>query len=125
MRILKNSYRKPNQGKRKMKKNNSISRLLTGIPGLDNLLNGGLPLTSVTVIGGTPGAGKTTLAQQICFKNGTPENKALLFQTLSEPAAKTMKYMSQFEFFDAKKINNGVEIVDLGGILRSKGLAAA
>jgi circadian clock protein KaiC len=104
---------------------NKIDRLPTGVPGLDRLLEGGLPLTSVTVIGGTPGAGKTTLAQQICFMNCSPENKALIFQTLSEPAAKTMKYMGQFEFFDAKKINNGIEIVDLGGVLRAKGLESA
>src|SRR4051812_15852570 len=68
----------------------------TGIKNLDLLLYGGLPGGSVTVIGGTPGAGKTTLTHQICFHNATPERPALIFQTLSEPTAKTLVYLKQF-----------------------------
>jgi KaiC/GvpD/RAD55 family RecA-like ATPase len=42
-----------------------IRRLPTGVPGLDAVLGGGVPEFSFNVIAGTPGAGKTTLAQQI------------------------------------------------------------
>ena len=45
----------------------SIRRLATGVPGLDNLLGGGLPEFSFNLIAGTPGSGKTTLAHQIMF----------------------------------------------------------
>ena len=45
----------------------AIRRLPTGVPGLDQILGGGLPEFSFNLIAGTPGAGKTTLAQQIMF----------------------------------------------------------
>ena len=108
-----------------MKQAKPAERILTGVKNLDAMLGGGLPRDTVTVLAGTPGAGKTTLAQQICFNNATPESRVLIFQTLSEPVAKTMKYMGNFSFFDPKKLGKSVEYVDLGGLLRSKGLANA
>ena len=108
-----------------MKDQVSQERMPTGVRNLDALLGGGLPVGSVTVIAGTPGAGKTTLCQQICFNNATPSCRAVVFQTLSEPSAKTIKYMSNFNFFDSEKLNRSVEFVDLGEVLRSKGLENA
>ena len=98
------------------------ARLRTGVRNLDDLLNGGLPKGSVTVVAGPPGAGKTVLTQQICFHNASAECRVLYFNTLSEPTAKTLRYLRQFGFFDAKKIEEDVQFVDLGVILRSQGL---
>jgi len=39
----------------------AIRRLPTGVPGLDEILGGGLPEFSFNLIAGAPGAGKTTL----------------------------------------------------------------
>ena len=100
-------------------------RIVTGVKNLDKLLDGGLPRDTVTVFAGTPGAGKTTLAQQICYNNASMDQKALFFQTLSEPVAKTMKYMGAFSFFDSEKLGTCIEYVDLGGLLRSNGLENA
>ena len=50
-----------------MNENLNIRCLATGVPGLDNLLGGGLPEFSFNVIAGAPGSGKTTLAHQIHF----------------------------------------------------------
>ena len=36
----------------------------TGIPGLDDILGGGLPAQHLYLVEGTPGTGKTTLALQ-------------------------------------------------------------
>ncbi|HTE21055.1 MAG TPA: ATPase domain-containing protein, partial [Armatimonadota bacterium] len=55
----------------------AISRLSTGVPGLDTVLGGGLPEYSFNVIAGSPGSGKTTLAQQIVFAQASPERPAL------------------------------------------------
>ena len=49
-----------------------IVRPATGVPGLDEVLGGGLPEYSLTLIMGPPGAGKTTLAQQIAFALASP-----------------------------------------------------
>lgn len=98
-------------------------RIPTNAPNLDEILLGGLPKGSLTVFAGSPGSGKTILSQQIIFKNATPENPAIFFQTLSEPTAKTLRYLKQFKHFDPKKLENGsVKFVDLGEIMRSKGL---
>ena len=51
--------------------------LPTGVAGLDAILGGGLPEFSFNMLAGGPGAGKTTLAQQILFANATRERPAL------------------------------------------------
>lgn len=100
----------------------NVSRLETGIPNLDTLLDGGIPDRSVLVIGGPPGAGKTILTQQLCFHNATPQRRVLYFNTLSEPTAKTLRFLQPFQFFDPKKLEHDIQFVDLGVMLRSKGL---
>jgi circadian clock protein KaiC len=107
------------------KQKKDMARLETGVRNLDDVFHGGLPKGSVTVIGGSPGAGKTTLTQQICYHAASSGQCALYFSTLSEPTAKTLRYLSQFSFFDASKLDVAVQYVDLGGVLRSKGLEEA
>ncbi len=109
-----------------MKVTNLDERILTGVRNLDEVLSGGLPVGNITVLAGTPGSGKTILAQQIAFKNATPENSVLFFQTLSEPTAKTLRYLKQFSFYNPKKLEDGsIEFIDLGEILRSDGIGDA
>jgi circadian clock protein KaiC len=103
-----------------------LDRLQTGVRNLDELLGGGLPSLTLSLIGGSPGAGKTILSQQLCFLNATVEKKALIVHTLSEPTPKTLRYLQQFDYFDPRKIEDGsIRFVDLGDIMRSKGLGAA
>jgi circadian clock protein KaiC len=103
-----------------------IQRIETGVRNLDALLSGGLPKGSVFVFGGSPGAGKTILAQQICFHHASATQRVIFFNTLSEPTAKTLLHLSQFSFFDRAKVDAGeIQFIDLGVILRSKGLAGA
>jgi circadian clock protein KaiC len=95
----------------------SIRRLLTGVPGLDNLLGGGLPEFSFNLIAGTPGSGKTTLAHQIMFSLAKPDNRALFFTVLGEPALKMLRYQQQFSFFDIDKVNESIRYVNLSADL--------
>ena len=95
----------------------NIRRLQTGIPGLDNLLGGGLPEFSFNLIAGTQGSGKTTFAQQIMFNLATPDNRALFFTVLGEPPMKMLRYQQQYSFFDINKINDSVRFVDLSADL--------
>ena len=100
-----------------MSKKVGIHRLATGVPGLDNLLGGGLPEFSFNLIAGTPGSGKTTLAHQIMFTLANPNNRALFFTVLGEPALKMLRYQQQFPFFDINKINKSIRYVNLSADL--------
>lgn len=90
-----------------------INNLLTGVPGLDEVLCGGLPEYSFNIIAGAPGAGKTTLAHQIMFANATPERPALYFTVLGEPTIKMLRYQQQFAFFDLSKLGESISMVNL------------
>ena len=105
-----------------MTKKPTLARIETGVRNLDHLLPDGLPRGSVTAIVGPPGAGKTILSQQICFHNASAKQRVLYFNTLSEPTAKTLLYLSQLSFFDAGKFDDAMEFVDLGATLRTKSL---
>jgi circadian clock protein KaiC len=94
-----------------------IRCLATRIPGLDNLLGGGLPEFSFNLIAGAPGTGKTTLAHQIMFSLATPDNRALFFTVMGEPALKMLRYQQQFPFFDPNKINGSIRYVNLAADL--------
>ncbi|MEO5923840.1 MAG: ATPase domain-containing protein [Bryobacteraceae bacterium] len=99
-----------------------ISKLPTGVPGLDDILGGGLPEFSFNIIAGAPGCGKTTLAHQFVFANATPERPALYFTILGEPALKMLRYQQQYSFFDFSKLNSSVRFINLSHILQDQGL---
>ncbi len=95
----------------------SIRRFASGVPGLDNLLGGGVLEFSFNLIAGTPGSGKTTLAHQIMFSLANPNNRALFFTVLGEPPLKMLRYQQQFLFFDVHKINESIRFVNLSADL--------
>jgi circadian clock protein KaiC len=91
----------------------SIHRLATGVPGLDEVLGGGLPEFSFNLIAGQPGCGKTTLAHQIMFALATPERPAIYFTVLGEPPLKMLRYQQQFDYFDSTALNRSVRFMTL------------
>jgi circadian clock protein KaiC len=91
----------------------TINRLATGVPGLDEVLGGGLPEFSFNLIAGPPGCGKTTLAHQMMFALATPERPALFFTVLGEPPLKMLRYQQQFDFFDSEAINHSIRYINL------------
>lgn len=91
----------------------TINRLATGVPGLDEVLGGGLPEFSFNLIAGPPGCGKTTLAHQMMFALATPERPALFFTVLGEPPLKMLRYQQQFDFFDNDAINKSIRYINL------------
>lgn len=96
-----------------MLKRVTIGRLMTGVPGFDDLMGGGVPEFSFNLIAGTPGSGKTTLAHQIMFSLANPNCRALFFTVLGEPPLKMLRYQQQFEFFDFDKLENSIRFVNL------------
>jgi circadian clock protein KaiC len=60
-----------------------LQRTPTGIPGLDDILVGGLPAGRLYLVEGSPGVGKTTLALQFLL-DGVQKGERCLYVTLSE-----------------------------------------
>jgi circadian clock protein KaiC len=102
----------------------AIRCLRTAVPGLDEILGGGLPEYSFNIIAGAPGGGKTTLAHQIVFANATQEQPALYFTVLGEPALKMLRYQQQFTFFDQAKLNGALRFVNLSQTVLEQDLGA-
>jgi circadian clock protein KaiC len=98
----------------------------TGVPNLDGILGGGIPVYSVNIIAGPSGSGKTILTQQIMFHNCHNRDgggvRGLFFTTLSEPAFKMIRYQQQFSYFDMDRLNENLFYVDIGQVLRERGL---
>jgi circadian clock protein KaiC len=95
-----------------------LKRESTGEPSLDEILGGGVPAQSVTVIAGEPGSGKTILTLQMLFNAARRKQTCLYFTTLSEPAIKVIRYMQMFHFFDVELLEKQILFVDLGAAIK-------
>ena len=60
-----------------------MQRLRTGIPGFDEVTQGGLLADRIYLVDGDPGAGKTTFALQFLLE-GVRDGERCLYVTLSE-----------------------------------------
>ncbi|MFP4116385.1 MAG: RAD55 family ATPase [Candidatus Aenigmatarchaeota archaeon] len=61
-----------------------VERIKTGIPGLDDLLKGGIPKNNTVLVSGESGAGKTTFCSQFLWK-GLQEGQNCMFISFEEP----------------------------------------
>src|SRR6185369_7446385 len=103
--------------------------LTTGNRELDDIRGGGIPENSINILMGEPGSGKTILAEELIFANaaggeGDGQRQILYLTTLSEPLDKVIKYLQQFEFFDAAKMGDAIIYESVGAELADKGIGA-
>lgn len=84
-----------------MKQDNQ-TRLSTGVPGLDDILRGGLAKGFVYLIEGNPGAGKTTLALQFLME-GARQGEKGLYISLAESESE-LRHVAASHGFDLAKI---------------------
>src|SRR2546423_5424036 len=91
----------------------AITRLPTGVPGLDEVLGGGLPEYSFTLVAGAPGTGKPTLAHQLLFSLASPERRALYFSVVGEPMLKVLRYQQEMTYFDPAKVGDSIRFINL------------
>jgi circadian clock protein KaiC len=78
------------------------ARLSTGIPGLDNILHGGLAKGFLYLIEGNPGAGKTTLALQFLLE-GARRGESGLYISLAESEGE-LRHVAASHGFDLTNI---------------------
>lgn len=95
----------------------------SGVPLLDEILGGGVPVSSLTLIMGLPGSGKTTLASQIATNFARKGKTALILTALSESTNKLVSHLRSFTFFDPDLIGGPVQFLSLQSVL-SNGLHA-
>ena len=88
-----------------------VSRVKTEIKGLDNLLQGGLPKGSITMVTGGPGTGKSILCQQIVYNNAMNGLKCL-YASFEQPEKNIVTQMKQFGF-DPNKTKGKLKILSL------------
>jgi len=72
-----------------------MKRVLTNIPGLDEILHGGIPERNVVLVSGGPGTGKTILSQQFLW-NGLQDGEAGIYVALEEHPIQVRQNMLQF-----------------------------
>ncbi len=95
-----------------------IERVKSGIPGLDELLNGGIPRRNVVLLSGGPGTGKTIFSQQYLYY-GLERGEPGVLVTLEEHPVQVRRNMSVFGWDVRRYEEQGVfAIVDAftGGI---------
>lgn len=71
-------------------------RVKTGIPGLDELLKGGIPRGSTVLLSGTAGAGKTIFCSQFIYEGIKTFNEPGLYVSVEEPVENIKKNMKSF-----------------------------
>jgi len=89
------------------------TRVDTGIKGLDELLHGGLPRGSITLVSGTPGTGKTILCFQF-INAGIAAGEKCLFLTSDDRIPNLMAQARELGFnFDAAAQNGQLRFLYL------------
>ncbi|MCD6538417.1 KaiC domain-containing protein [Candidatus Bathyarchaeota archaeon] len=73
----------------------SIDRIKTGIPGLDEILNGGIPRRNVVLLSGGPGTGKSIFGYQYLY-NGLIRGQSGVLVALEEHPVQVRLSMAQF-----------------------------
>ena len=96
----------------------------TGIAGLDRILEGGLLASGVYIVQGPPGAGKTILANQICFHHASTGGHAVYVTLLAESHSRMFGHLRRMAFFDETAIPDHVYYIGGYSTLESEGLEA-
>jgi circadian clock protein KaiC len=96
--------------------------VLTNIPGLDIILEGGLPRGGIYLVEGLPGAGKTILGNQLCFNHVAAGGQALFLTLLTEPHARMLGFMRPLAFYDDAAVGASLQYLSGLQALENDGL---
>ncbi len=81
-------------------------RIPTGIPGFDQLIEGGLPTDRLYVLSGPPGSGKTTFASQFVTR-GAADDQTGVYLSMHETREQLVADMSTYEFGFDRAVDTG------------------
>ena len=74
----------------------SIRKSITGIRGLDEITNGGLPSGRTVLISGGPGCGKTLLGMEFLYRGATEQDEPGVFVSFEESPGELVKNVRSF-----------------------------
>ena len=83
-----------------------IKRVKVGIPGADELIEGGIPEGFVVIVTGPPGTGKTTFSMQFLIE-GLKNNEKCIYFSFEEKVEHLIKQSMRFGWDIGKYIDNG------------------
>jgi RecA-superfamily ATPases implicated in signal transduction len=101
-----------------------LPMLPTGIPGFDAVLGGGFVEGASYIVQGQPGAGKTIIGNQIAFAAADRGQKVLYVTLLAETHDRLFQSLSTLNFFQKKKLGNGISYMSVFQTLNKEGLSA-
>jgi circadian clock protein KaiC len=93
---------------------NGVQKLETGIPGFDELLEGGLPEGRVTLVSAGPGCGKTILLNEFLYRGASEFDQPGIFLTFEERPEGIRRNLSNFDWALDEVLESG-QLVFLDG----------
>ncbi len=85
-----------------------MKRVMTGIPGMDEIFRGGFVQPSTMLVNGTAGSGKTTLCMQSLFNAVRDADETCLYMPVfNEPIAVVNSFMLNYTFYDTSFYESG------------------
>lgn len=97
-----------------------FARVSSGIPGLDDMIEGGFPFPSTILVAGSTGTGKTTFALQFLFEGAKIGESGVYFSTFSEPTEWVLRFTSRYAFVDQKFLGKEIRYIDLAQIIKTQ-----
>ncbi len=98
-------------------------RIESGIPRLDFILKGGFFRGGTYTLFGPPGAGKTIIANQLCFNHiARSDGNCVYLTVLAESHDKMMRHLSSLEFYDPESVGTRLKYIAGYQTLRDEGL---
>ncbi|HYH12784.1 MAG TPA: ATPase domain-containing protein [Thermomicrobiales bacterium] len=91
----------------------SLRRHPTRVPGLDDILGGGLIVGDTYLVTGTPGTGKTTLGNQLAFTHAAQGGSVLFATLMTESHDRMLAHMQEFSFFDRSLVGDRIRYLSL------------
>ncbi|MDD3083777.1 MAG: ATPase domain-containing protein [Candidatus ainarchaeum sp.] len=88
-----------------------VNRIATGINGFDELIEGGLPQGSLTLVSGNPGTGKSIFCMQAAY-NVAAKGKLALYVSFEQTEKILEEQLTQFGL-DIKKLNGKLKLLFL------------
>ncbi|MBA2247074.1 MAG: AAA family ATPase [Chloroflexia bacterium] len=101
----------------------ALERVKTGIPGLDEVLQGGFLRGASCLISGKPGTGKTTIGNQFAYHIAANDGVALYVTIVAEAHDRMLMHLGSFDFFDPEVVGQRVHYFSLVNHLTEQGLA--